>query len=155
MTTSSKSILIIQEDLATRRTLEVLFRHCGWTVATASTVMQGLKLLQREPRYVILDLVLPDGHGELIIRTVKIMNPSVHIIVTTGCNDPSRLTTVDQLAPHALLHKPLDFSKIFSAIAESELLASTASTKPLSADARPAYRSGITGSGISHGFAQN
>ncbi len=116
METHPKNLLIVEGDSTAQRALAILFRHRGWTVAIASTMEQGLRLIDRKPSYIILDLMLPDDQGESFIRTVKTTNPSVRVIVTTGCSDPSHLATVDQLLPYALLHKPLNFSKLFSVI---------------------------------------
>ena len=122
----TKSVLIIEDHSTTRRALEFLFRHCGWSVAGASSIAQGIELLGGDPSHIILDLILSDGEGESIIRAVQDSNPLARIIVTTGCTDPSRLASVDRLVPHALLHKPLDFSKILSAVVDRESLTSPA-----------------------------
>ncbi|WP_422931393.1 response regulator [Singulisphaera sp. PoT] len=121
----SKIVLIIEEPSITRRAMECLFRHCGWTVATATTLEQALTLLEMGPGYIIVDLMLCDGEGETILRAVKNTSPLAWIIATTGGGDRERYEQDDQHSPHALLRKPLNISTICSAVIEREAFASS------------------------------
>src|SRR4051812_2028306 len=61
-------LLIVEDDASLREVWEVIFRCRGWDVTSASTVAEGLALLDPPPDYLILDLGLPDAGGEIILR---------------------------------------------------------------------------------------
>ncbi|WP_422931165.1 response regulator [Singulisphaera sp. PoT] len=110
--------MIVEDHATTRRALELMFRQSGWTVATAATMQDGLRLLESQPNYVFLDLMLPDGDGELLIQKARALNSPTRFIVTTGCSDPTRLESIRKMSLHAVLQKPLNFAKIASVVAD-------------------------------------
>ncbi|MHC5538324.1 response regulator [Singulisphaera rosea] len=105
-------LLIVEDNSMSRRVLETLFSMRGWEVSSASTLVEAFERLSPPPDCIILDLMLPDGDGEEILRHVREQNLPSRVIVTTGCHDPIRLAAVSQLVPAALLYKPLDFFHI-------------------------------------------
>lgn len=108
-------LLIVEDSSVARRALEALFLLRGWSVAVVATVEEGLMMLDPPPDCVLLDLLLPDGGGELILRKVREEGFPTRVIVTTGCHDIERLRDVADLGPSALFHKPLDFYQVFDA----------------------------------------
>lgn len=111
-TTSSWRLLIVEDNAVSRRALELLFRKRGWLVSAAPTLTEGLQMLDPAPDCIIIDLMLPDGDGETLIRRVRSEKLQSRVIVTTGCTDPSRLAEVGRLKPEALLRKPFDFTQV-------------------------------------------
>ena len=75
-------------------------------MASASTVAEGLALLDPPPDYLILDLGLPDAGGEVILRRVRDAGLETRVAVTTGSDDPGRLRKVRDLRPEAVFAKP-------------------------------------------------
>ena len=78
--------MIVEDDAATLRALGSAFSRKGWDVCTAATVAEALALLERSPApdFLILDLMLPDGGGEVILRRVKQAGLASHVIICTG-----------------------------------------------------------------------
>ena len=107
-------VLIVEDDTPTRVALQTIFARRGWQVATAATVTEGLARLEPAPDCIVLDLVLPDGGGEAVLRKVRSENlPTRMVAVATGTNDPSHLAVVRELDPDILLFKPLDSEVLF------------------------------------------
>src|SRR4051794_524857 len=71
MTSSNEFVLIVDDDHWTRKALASILRHHGWCTVGASTLAEGLERLHDRPSGIILDLSLPDGCGEAILREVR------------------------------------------------------------------------------------
>jgi len=108
-------MLLVEDCHETRRAMRRILALCGWEVAEAGTVAEGLAHLASPPDCLLLDLEMPDGDGEAILRRVRAEGLPVRVIVNTGMDDPDRLDRVAALGPEALLRKPLD-SKSLSVI---------------------------------------
>src|SRR4051812_13076211 len=102
--------MLVEDDPATRDGLGGLFRRRGWDVCPAPTVAAALAGLGHgpEPDLLILDLGLPDGGGEAVLRQVKAAGLRTRVVVFTGAADPLRLVRLRELGPDATLIKPID-----------------------------------------------
>lgn len=109
-----RRMLIVEDDPSTLRALGGIFRHKGWEVLTARTIAEGLAVLDSGVEFccLILDLMLPDGDGESILRRVRSERPETNVAVCTGMDDQARLSAVVALQPKALLRKPVPVSKL-------------------------------------------
>ena len=106
-------LLIVEDDASLRGVWEINFGSRGWDVASASTVAEGLALLDPPPDYLILDLGLPDEGGEVILRRVRDTGLETRVAVTTGSDDPARLRRVKDLRPEALFEKPVNVADVW------------------------------------------
>src|SRR5262249_32680856 len=105
-------VLVVEDDAASRFALRRLFTHKGWIVSVAESVTEGLAKLDPPPHCILLDLTLPDGGGEEILRKVREEKLPIKVAVCTGMNDPVRLALVKGMDPEALFRKPLDFDEV-------------------------------------------
>jgi DNA-binding NarL/FixJ family response regulator len=103
-------MLLVEDHQETRTLLRriLVLTLAGWEVAEAATVEEGLAQLDPPPDCVLLDLELPDGPGEAVLRKVRQDHLQTRVVVNTGTNDQARLTAVSDLGPDAVLQKPLD-----------------------------------------------
>jgi CheY-like chemotaxis protein len=101
-------ILIVEDDELSQKAWQTIFATRGWDVTFATTVADGLALLDPAPDFLILDLSLPDGDGETILRKIRDENLKTRVTVTTGDSDTARLRAVRKLNPEALFTKPID-----------------------------------------------
>jgi len=116
---SGKSrVLIVEDEGLPRRVWYEIFDRREWDVTTANTIAEGLVSLESVPDYLVLDLSLPDGDGETILRKVRDDSLKTRVTVMTGIEDPARLSRVRQLGPEALFLKPIDVDDLCR---ESEL----------------------------------
>lgn len=84
-------------------------------VTVVTTVAQGLvKLDALHPDYVVLDLMLPDGDGEQILRHIRSSAEKIRVCVTTASNDVDRLTNLQTMHPDCVLPKPIDLHKLLA-----------------------------------------
>src|SRR3954470_3877452 len=114
-------VLIVEDPKGTRSALRSLFSRKGWHVTQAATVAEGLDLLNPPPDCLVLDLMLPDGGGEAVLRKVRKDDlPTRVVAVTTGVSDPGRLAGVKELNPDVLLSKPIDPS-VLVRVCEAEM----------------------------------
>ncbi|CAN5888031.1 hypothetical protein BH23PLA1_BH23PLA1_04580 [soil metagenome] len=104
-------LLIVDDDELTRHALARLMGRHGWDVEEAATIAEGidhLGLEHGEPECLILDLMLPDGDGETVLRRVRENHLQTRVVVTSGTGDLSRLESVRKLGADAILRKPID-----------------------------------------------
>src|SRR5262249_44467399 len=104
-------ILLIEDDRATRHVLQQTLAHKGWLVSMASSVAEGIALLEGglEPDGLLLDVTRPDGAGEkALMERVRTRNPGTRVVVVTGLQDPARLSEVTEMGPDVLLQRPID-----------------------------------------------
>ena len=106
-------LLVVDDDSYTRHALRSLLTDRGWDVALAGTVAEAMGLLRPDLRCVILDLNLPDGRGESVLKTLRATCPKTRVAVCSGMTDPDRLSLVHSYAPEMLLWKPIDVAPIF------------------------------------------
>jgi DNA-binding response OmpR family regulator len=115
MADARNRVLIVDDDPWTRKALASIFRHRGWEAIFAATLAEGLLLLETRPTCIILDLALPDGCGEALLRQVRESGLPVRIVICTVILDRDRLAGVRTLRPDGLFLKPIDVEEVLNA----------------------------------------
>jgi CheY-like chemotaxis protein len=110
-------VLVVDDDPQILRIMSKLFRADGWDVATADSVAAALFLLTTRPRYLVVDLELPDGDGETVVRSALAAELPPRVVVCSGVANCDRLQAVSRMGPRAVLSKPVDFADVLSALA--------------------------------------
>jgi len=67
----SKCILVIEDELTIRESVEYVLRTEGFTVVTAGTLTEARPLLTRQLALIVLDVGLPDGNGFDFFRELR------------------------------------------------------------------------------------
>jgi CheY-like chemotaxis protein len=114
-------VLVVEDDAASRDALHRLVEHRGWVVSVAKTVAEAMDSLNPPPHCILLDLMLPDGDGEEVLRKVRDENLPSKVAVCTGTNDPVRLAMVKGMDVDVLFQKPLDFNAICQAVEDETM----------------------------------
>ena len=91
--------VLIVEDHAPPARRWAIFARTGREVTEAATVAEALAGLDPAPGCVVLDLLLPDGAGESVLRKIRGDGLSIPVVVITGLSDPIRLGDVVKLQP--------------------------------------------------------
>src|SRR4051812_2754718 len=111
--TVRRKLLIVEDDAAMREVWEEVFARRGWEVIAASSIAEGLSSLDPPPDFLILDLRLPDGGGEAILRRVREAGLKTRVAITTGTDDAAVLSEVRSLRPDAMLTKPINVADVW------------------------------------------
>jgi CheY-like chemotaxis protein len=101
-------VLLVEDDRRAHQLLLQVLVNVGCEVVSALTQASGLAGLGRGLDCVILDLQLPDGCGEAILRRIRAERLPIRVAVTTAVADPVRLRKLAELEPDLLLQKPID-----------------------------------------------
>ncbi len=101
-------ILIIDDDAAVRRSLELHLKGRGLGVHLAGNLADGRELWETEdPDLVILDLMLPDGEGMDLLREHEGKAGGAKVIMITGHQDMERASEAIRLGAFDYVHKPV------------------------------------------------
>lgn len=109
------TILVVDDDEATRALLVKLLAAQGYTIATAANVEEGLaRLTENCPDLILLDIKMPDGDGRHLCRRLRAHpdTADVPIILMTAHQESGRLwlgTGAD-----AIIFKPLKRDELLS-----------------------------------------
>ena len=108
MPMSSKRILIVDDDAATRELIGTVLRRRELTVDEAEDGMEALELL-KEHRYavVLLDLLMPNVDGFGVIENLETAISTPVVLVITGA-DRALLRKLDPQRIHGVVNKPFD-----------------------------------------------
>ncbi|MCD6359584.1 MAG: response regulator transcription factor [Armatimonadetes bacterium] len=112
----SATILVVDDDAATRKMIQTALVESGFEVVQAATAAEAMAAVQRqEPDVMLLDLILPDGDGVEICRQVRTFS-NVSIIMVTAKRDlTDRLAGLDAGADDYVT-KPLAMGELVARI---------------------------------------
>ncbi len=111
-TKTRSRVLVVEDDKASRAALSALLRLVGFDPLSASSVAEGLMLLDKSPECLILDLMLPDGNGGSLLAHIRRNNLPISVAVTTGAVDWKAMVDSAAHVPDAVFTKPLDFRQL-------------------------------------------
>jgi len=112
-----KSILIVDDDESTRRSLSLILGKKGYETETAGTGKEALEKAQgRFFNLALLDIRLPDMEGVELLMPLKRMHPNMIVFMITGY--PSLETSVRTSLEGALAYitKPLNMDTVLTAV---------------------------------------
>jgi len=109
MQTSGTRVLIVDDDPASRRLVEVRLRPLGCDVATAGNGEQGLAAIRKDPpNLVILDLQMPKMGGIEVLRALRKEGIGVPAIVITAHGSIETAVEAMKEGAYDFITKPLD-----------------------------------------------
>jgi two-component system cell cycle sensor histidine kinase/response regulator CckA len=88
--TGGTGILVIDDEPEILQTLKPALEAEGWTVHTAATPWEGLRLYEQRWRdigLVLLDYLLPEMQGDELFEALQQLNPDVRVLLLTACDD--------------------------------------------------------------------
>src|SRR5215207_4864355 len=91
------TLLIVEDDGLTRYALARILGQHGWKVEAVSTVAEGLGRLDAAPACIVVDLMLPDGSGEDVLRRVREAGLGSRVVVVTAVSEKSRPEDLESL----------------------------------------------------------
>lgn len=96
MTHSDALILLIEDDVQTRRFLKTSLCHRGWRTAEADCGKTGLAMMGSiQPDVVILDLGLPDMDGIAVTRRLRQLSDLPILILSARSQEQNKILALD------------------------------------------------------------
>ena len=106
-------VLIVDDDVASCRTLQLHLRSQGHDVATAHSVDDGLAIARElRPNLVILDIRMPGKSGLDGLPEFKALFPDIHVIMITAFHDMDSTIQAMQRGAEDYIHKPIDIDEL-------------------------------------------
>lgn len=116
MSVQGAKILVIDDEQPIRRLLSVNLKAHGYTMIESSTGMDGLvQASASRPDLVILDLGLPDGDGQDVIRAIREWSQVPIIILTVREREEEKILALDQGADD-FVTKPFGMGELLARI---------------------------------------
>jgi DNA-binding response OmpR family regulator len=107
-------VLVVEDEPDSYDALSKILKHVGYDAVGAATLAEAFELIAKAPRFIILDLLLPDGNGKELLKHVRANGVPCKVVVTTGVADKALLLDVRQLKPDALFMKPLNVPRLLA-----------------------------------------
>ena len=110
-------VLIVEDDLATRKGLEESVKDLGGETRSVGTVKDAARAVEEfDPRLLIVDIHLPDGDGIEILRAARESDPEREGIVITGQGSIDNAIEALRAGAVDYLLKPLIFEDVLHKI---------------------------------------
>ena len=101
-------VLIVEDDLATRKGLEESIKDLGFEPRSVGTRKEAAKVVDEfDPRILIVDIHLPDGDGIEVLRLAREKDPDREGIVITGQGSIDNAIEALRVGAFDYLLKPL------------------------------------------------
>ena len=115
-----ESILIVDDDESTLRTLSLVFKKRGYQVATAETGQDALeKAKGKFFNLALLDLKLPDMEGAELLTPLKQMHPDMVLLMVTAYASLETALKALHNGASAYITKPLNLDAVLATISEA------------------------------------
>lgn len=108
-------ILVIEDDVAINRVLQLELEHEGYVVDTARDGLSGLERALKEPDLIILDLMLPKMDGLEICKRVRAKSRVPIIMLTAKDRIPDRVAGLNIGADDYLI-KPFSTEELLARV---------------------------------------
>ena len=93
---SGPAVLVVDDEPQILRALRTNLRGAGYTVHTAATAAEALAVAAaRPPEAVILDLVLPDGHGTDVCRELRRWSSAPILVLSAVGDEQEKVAALD------------------------------------------------------------
>jgi DNA-binding NtrC family response regulator len=111
------SILVIDDEMAIRESLEVLLLLEGYSVRMAADGEEGLRILEQENfDLVLLDLALPGQSGLELLPQIKDRQPELPVIMITAYGTVDNVVESIRAGAENFVQKPWDNEKLLADI---------------------------------------
>ena len=139
------SILVVDDEALTLRTISRALRDEGFEVAVASSGEEALEIFARErPELAMLDIVLPGIDGIEVLRQIKRTAPQTIVVMMSAYHVVDRAVESMKLGAHDYLTKPFHLADMVNTIRRaSETLALRLRLRDTVETARGRYDFGV------------
>ena len=115
-----ESILIVDDDEVTRRSLSLILDKKGYQTETAGTGREALeKAQERFFNVALLDVKLPDMEGTELLAPLKKMHPDMTVLMITGHASLESAVHSSLEGALAYITKPLNLNTVLTAVKDA------------------------------------
>ena len=121
METKTISILVVDDDEATRAYVTEIFSSRNWRVDVAEDGPSSLALVEQQPYdVVVLDYRMPGMNGAELCRRIREFQPDVREVLLTGFPTIDTVYPAIEAGADQILAKPVDRAELLRVV-EQEL----------------------------------
>jgi len=113
------TVLLVDDELALRRTVERTLVRAGLTVLTAGDGLEGLEVFTAHPDaidLVLVDLTMPQLDGAEMLRELRKLAPTQAVILMSGYATDAVVANLGDLQVQGTLQKPFGMRPLLAAI---------------------------------------
>jgi CheY-like chemotaxis protein len=118
-----KRILVIDDDISVRTTLQTMLAGVGYEVECAIDGKEGVGMFEASrPDLVITDIIMPDREGIETIIMIKRLGPQTKIIAMSGGGSASNmdfLKVAETLGADHVIAKPFEHDELINLVQQS------------------------------------
>jgi DNA-binding response OmpR family regulator len=109
-------VLLVEDDASTREFMAKALAKHGIESVEAASVGEALLRLDEvpAPTALILDLMLPDAKGTVLLRRIRRDALALRVAVVTGTADLTQFSDLLRFPPDAVFRKPLDLAPLLA-----------------------------------------
>ena len=112
-----KILLYVEDEASIREEMIEILELKFENILVAKNGQDGLEIYKKQnPDLVISDLQMPIMNGVEMSKEIKLLNPQAKIILTTAFNEPSFISTSNEVGIDEYVSKPVEITKLFKAI---------------------------------------
>jgi len=102
-------ILVVDDDPVILELFQEVFTKMGLRTLLADGSKKALELIQKTPPdVVLLDVKMPDTDGITTLKEIKSIDPTIQVIIMTGCASVDSVLDAMRLGAFDYLEKPFD-----------------------------------------------
>lgn len=110
---NSYRILVVEDEPLVLDLIVINLTHAGYQVESACSLKQARQILnQHQIHLVILDLMLPDGHGTELVQSLRRAGSSCPILLLTAIQDTMSKVRGLEIGSDDYLTKPFDIQEL-------------------------------------------
>jgi DNA-binding NtrC family response regulator len=118
---SRPSILIVDDNASQCKTMSLILRHKGYTVATANDGPEAIKTVRERPFDVIfMDIKMPLMNGVETYRRIKEVQPKALVIMMTAYAVEDLVQQAMEEGAYGIVYKPLDIERAITIVEEAK-----------------------------------
>jgi DNA-binding NtrC family response regulator len=113
----SCDVLVIDDEAVVRDGVRLVLEDAGLRVAAAEDLRGGLDhAMTKDCRVVLCDLMLPDGAGLELVRTLHALRPELPVVLITGYPTSENAVSALEAGARDFLAKPFTESELLAVV---------------------------------------
>ncbi len=116
-TATVPTLLLIEDTASLQMVYRSVLASAGYKVSVAGSAADGLAQFRTlQPAVVLLDLILPDGDGLMLMQDMLSQRPETCVIAITANGSVNRAVEAMRAGAHDFLVKPFDENRFLGAV---------------------------------------